>query len=47
MKKYIQPSIEVVELEVNQVIATSIAILDSTTDQQEISRRRGDSWSER
>jgi hypothetical protein len=47
MKKYIQPSIEVVEMGTTEVIAASIGLnSDETTTQQEVGRNRGAAWSE-
>jgi hypothetical protein len=48
MKKYIQPSIEVVEMGTTEVIAASGISLnsDETTTQQEVGRNRGAAWSE-
>jgi hypothetical protein len=46
MKKYMQPSVEVIEMETSQVIADSLGVnKNETTDQQGIGRRRGDDWS--
>jgi hypothetical protein len=45
MKKYIQPSIEVIDMEISPIMNTSIEVSSDTTDQMELGRRRGDAWS--
>jgi hypothetical protein len=45
MKKYIQPSIEVIDMEISAIMDTSVPVSSETTDQQELGRRRGDAWS--
>jgi hypothetical protein len=46
MKKYIQPSIEVIDMEISPVMTGSIVVSsEETTDQMELGRRRGDAWS--
>jgi hypothetical protein len=46
MKKYIQPSIEVIDMEISPIMNTSVPVSpEESTDQQELGRRRGDAWS--
>jgi hypothetical protein len=48
MKKYIQPSIEVIDMEISPVMTGStgsVEVSQENTDQMELGRRRGDAWS--
>jgi hypothetical protein len=45
MKKYIQPSIEVIDMEISPIMNTSVEVSQENTNQQELGRRRGDAWS--
>jgi hypothetical protein len=44
MKKYIQPTMDTIEVDTLDVIATSLSIYDTAKEEQLIGRQRTESW---